>query len=151
MPLLLPLLLLAGACSNNRASRTAVAAATPRPTRTPAATETPTPISGSVQSVPSTSDLDGLSIHMGAPQYNIGDQARFCYTVPGTGSVTITNNGQSGTATLVTGRDDGTGGCSGGPIAGPAGKYCIVILFSGQAGVGTAQDCYQVFDAAHTS
>ncbi len=88
---------------------------------------------------------------MGAPQYNIGDQGRFCYTVPGTGAVTITNNGATGTATLLSGRDDGTGSCSSGSIAGQAGKYCIVILFAGQAGVGTAQDCYQVFDLSHSS
>jgi hypothetical protein len=145
------LLLPAAACANNRASRTAVAAATPRPSGTPTATATAPPISGPVRSVSATSDLDGLSIHMGASTYNIGDQGRFCYTVPGMGTVTITNNGVNGTVTLLTGRDDGSGGCTGGAIAGPAGKYCVVILFSGQAGVGTAQDCYQVFDASRTS
>jgi hypothetical protein len=88
---------------------------------------------------------------MDQPQYYIGDQGRFCYTAPGPGTVTITNNGSGGTVPLLSGRDDGSGSCNSGRIAGPAGRYCVVILFAGQAGVGTAQNCYQVFDPRGSS
>jgi hypothetical protein len=90
--------------------------------------------------------LDGLTITMDADQYNVGDSGGFCYTVPGPGQVTVTNNGVNGTATLLSGQDDGTGDCDMGTIQGPAGKYCVIILFSGAAGAGTAQSCYQVND-----
>jgi hypothetical protein len=92
--------------------------------------------------------LDGLSITMDADNYNIGDHGGFCYTVPGPGQVTITNNGAAGTLTLLSSQDDGSGDCDAGTMQGPPGKYCVIILFSGQSGAGTAQSCYQVSDPA---
>jgi len=92
--------------------------------------------------------LDGLSVTMDADHYNIADTGTICYTVPGPGQVTMTNNSAAGTITLLSVRDDGSGDCKVGPIQGPAGKYCVVVLFAGPAGVGTAQTCYQVIDAA---
>jgi hypothetical protein len=96
-------------------------------------------------------DLDGLSVTMDGDSYNIGATGGICYTVPGPGQVTLTNNNAAGTAILLSRRDDGSGSCEYGPIQGPAGRYCVVVLFSGAAGVGTAQTCYQVFDGASTS
>jgi hypothetical protein len=92
--------------------------------------------------------MDGLSVTMDADQYKIGDTGKICYMVPGPGQVTITNNSAAGTITLFSGRDDGTGDCKSGPIQGPAGKYCVIVIFSGPVGAGTAQTCYQVFDTA---
>ncbi|HTE86540.1 MAG TPA: hypothetical protein VK821_17605 [Dehalococcoidia bacterium] len=100
---------------------------------------------------PAFADLDGLSVSMDGQQYNIGDSGTLCYAVPGPGQVTITNNGVGGTVPLLTRRDDGSGSCDTGPIKGPAGRYCVVILYAGEAGVGTAQTCYQVFDPASAS
>jgi hypothetical protein len=96
-------------------------------------------------------DLDGLSITMDAESYSLGTVGNLCYTVPGRGEVTITNNGSTGTVTLLTRVDDGSGSCERGPIEGPPGRYCVVILFAGEAGVGTAQTCYTVFDPATSS
>jgi hypothetical protein len=88
---------------------------------------------------------------MDQDSYGVGAIGNLCYTVPGAGQVTITNNAASGTVTLLTRRDDGSGACEHGPIDGPAGRYCVVILFAGEAGVGTAQTCYAVFDPATAS
>jgi hypothetical protein len=96
-------------------------------------------------------DLDGLTITMDQDTYTIAAIGNLCYTVPGPGEVTITNNNASGTVTLLTRKDDGSGDCEHGPIDGPSGRYCVVILFAGEAGVGTAQTCYTVFDPSSAS
>jgi hypothetical protein len=105
----------------------------------------------SISAARASGDLDGLSITMDQSTYTIGAIGNVCYTVPGPGQVTITNNNASGTVTLLTRKDDGSGSCEHGPIDGPAGRYCVVILFAGDAGVGTAQTCYTVFDPSSTS
>jgi hypothetical protein len=133
-------------------------ATTPSRTATEAPSSTPRPISTPTAAAarPAAGDqpatnLDGLTIAMDGAQYNIGDKGGFCYTVPGPGQVTITNNGSGGTIQLLSVRDSGSGACNSGAIQGPAGRYCVVILYAGAAGVGTAQNCYQVFDPSSTS
>lgn len=90
-----------------------------------------------------------LSISTDRSQYAPGDNITVCYTVPSTGNVVITDLPPDGSSTVIlSGFDDGTGGCISGTITPPFGRECIRIDFSGGAGRGSQQTCFQVVSSA---
>jgi hypothetical protein len=86
----------------------------------------------------------GASISTDQSQYNVGASIRICYSVPGPGAFTITDNQPDGSShTFFSGVDDGTGGCLGGIVTPPSGTECLQLSASGGSG-GSAQACFQV-------
>lgn len=83
----------------------------------------------------------GGSISTDQSQYSIGSPIQICYTVPGPGPITITDN-QPGrlSHTLLSVYDDGTGWCFGATITPPSGTECLLLNYGG----GSAQTCFQV-------
>ena len=77
--------------------------------------------------------------------YTVGDPIRICYDVPGPGPITITDVHADGTQhVLLSGNDDGTGGCFNGTVTPPAGTECLRLDYHTSAGSGTTQVCFQV-------
>ena len=75
----------------------------------------------------------------------IGEPIQICYTVPGSGRVSITDILPDGrTQVLLSGYDDGTGGCFWATITPPAGTECLRLDYATSAGSGSTQTCFQV-------
>lgn len=91
----------------------------------------------------------GLSITTDQSQYRIGDAIKLCYTVPAPGPVVITDIDAAGnTQVVISGQDDGTGGCLSGSITGPTGTECLRIDFTGASSPSSARACFQVISAS---
>jgi len=95
---------------------------------------------------PGCGSSGGGSISTDQGQYSIGAPIRICYTVPGPGPVTVTDNQADGTShNLLSVVDDGTGWCFAATITPPAGTECLRLDYGG----GSAQTCFQVGGAAY--
>ena len=78
-------------------------------------------------------------------QYFVGETARICYTVPGAGQVTITDTLADGRShVLLSGHDDGTGGCFLATVTLPRGIECLRLDFWTTGGTGSRQTCFRV-------
>ena len=98
-------------------------------------------------SLPRSGPAQGsISVDRGAGAvYNVNDPIRICYDVPAPGPVTITDILANGTQqVLLSGYDDGTGGCFNGIVTPPAGTECLRLDYSTSAGSGSTQTCFQV-------
>lgn len=88
----------------------------------------------------------GVAISTDRSSYRIGDRIRVCYSVPAPGPITIIDmlaNGQ--TQTLLSGYDDGTGGCIPGTVTPPAGTECLTLNYTYPSGRQvSAQTCFRV-------
>ena len=87
-----------------------------------------------------------LTIITDRTQYLVGDSIHVCYTVAAPGPITITDTQADGTShVLLSGVDDGTGGCVDGTITPPLGRECPQISeVGGTIGGGLNQTCFQV-------
>jgi hypothetical protein len=91
----------------------------------------------------------GPSITTDASQYRIGDTAEVCYSVPSPGNVVITDTSADGSSQVIlSGLDDGSGGCESGTISGPTGTECLSLAFQAGSISQSAGACFQVTQAA---
>src|SRR5438067_584899 len=90
----------------------------------------------------------GASITTDQQQYQVGDPIEICYTVPGPGPVVITDISADGRRTeLLSGQDDGTGGCTSGTISPPTGTECVRLDYQGNSAL-SSQACFQVVSSS---
>ncbi|MGD9895111.1 MAG: hypothetical protein AB7U18_27825, partial [Dehalococcoidia bacterium] len=89
----------------------------------------------------------GLAITTDRPSYFIGDSITICYKVPAPGPVTVIETLSNGQTNIVlSGYDDGTGGCTTGTVAPPAGVLCLTLTYTYPSGsVVNTQTCVQVY------
>jgi hypothetical protein len=86
-----------------------------------------------------------VTITTDQPQYNVGDIARVCYTVLGPGPATILDMHPDGTTqAIVSGQDDGTGGCFEALVTPPTGNECLQLNDTSNGSTSSAQTCFQV-------
>lgn len=80
------------------------------------------------------------------PVYQLGEKMRLCYTLPGPGTITITETDQSTGSgqVLRTGDDDGTTDCLSGILQGDPGRVCEKLSYQTSRGSGTLETCYDV-------
>ena len=92
-----------------------------------------------------------LDITTNQSVYGVGQHIQVCYHVPAAGWVQITDHqGQYGqfVHTLLSGYDDGTGGCFFGVITPPFGHECLKITYwFPHGGTLTKQTCFTVLGA----
>jgi hypothetical protein len=86
-----------------------------------------------------------IRIEPSQSSYQVGQQIRICYTVPGRGQVVITDILPDGrTRTVISGTDDGAGGCLAVTITEPLGRECVRIDFSNSQGSSRHEVCFEV-------
>lgn len=90
----------------------------------------------------------GASITASKSTAQIGETIQLCYRVPGPGPITITDIQPNGSHVLVSGVDDGTGGCVPLTITPPAGQECFRLDYQSSRGSGSTQTCIQVVGAS---
>ena len=77
--------------------------------------------------------------------HTVGEWLQVCYSVPGPGPVTITDILPDGrTQVLLSGYDDGAGGCFWAQVTPPTGTECIRLDYWTSAGSGSTQTCFRV-------
>ena len=97
-----------------------------------------------------TQAIPATSIRTDKTQYRVGEPIKICYTIPsGATPITVTDVQPGGAAkVLLSGVDDGTGGCFGGTITPPTGTECIRIEvfapFNPGQRIGDSQTCFRV-------
>src|SRR3954467_10154160 len=75
---------------------------------------------------------DSLAIWTDSARYQAGQSIRYCYSVPGPGPVTIVDHTpEGGSNVLLSGEDDGTGGCIDAIVTPPFGRECLEATFAG--------------------
>ena len=80
-----------------------------------------------------------------AASHVVGELMEICYDVPGPGPITITALRPDGTTeVLVSGEDDGTGGCIEDVVTPPVGRECLRLEYTTAAGSGSAETCFDV-------
>jgi hypothetical protein len=80
--------------------------------------------------------------------YNIGDPIQYCYTIPITGMVTITDFPANGTSNVIFSQVVGSNhGCLSGVITPPAGHECLKMSYPLFGGQGQTQTCFTVIGA----
>lgn len=92
----------------------------------------------------------GASIRTDKPQYRIGEPIQVCYTVPGPGPVTVTDIQGGVSQVIMSGNDDGTGGCTTGVTTPPPGQECFRLDYAGPRGSGSRQTCVQIVGSSAT-
>ena len=87
-----------------------------------------------------------ISVNRGAgATYAVGETIRICYDIPAPGQVTITDILADGRShVLLSGFDDGTGGCFNGLVTLPMGTECLRLDYATSAGSGSTQVCFHV-------
>jgi hypothetical protein len=95
----------------------------------------------------------GTTIRTDKTQYRVGELINICYSIPpGATPIIITDRLADGTLrTLLSGVDDGTGGCFNGTVTPPTGTECLRIeVFSSSntsQKIGDSQTCFRVIPA----
>jgi hypothetical protein len=83
----------------------------------------------------------GASITTDKQTYQVGEPIRICYRVPGPGPITITDVQGGSSKVIISGNDDGTGGCINGTITPPTGQECFRLDYRSSRGSGSTQTC----------
>jgi hypothetical protein len=92
-----------------------------------------------------TASADGPNIWTDKAVYHVGEPIMICYTVPGPGWTRILDHTPGGgTHTLISGHDDGTGGCFFGTVTPPTGHECLRINWTLTDMVFTKTTCLWV-------
>ncbi len=86
-----------------------------------------------------------LSISTNKHAYYAGEWIQVCYKVPAPGPIQIRDYQGGSVKTLLSGYDDGTGGCFWGQVTPPYGHECLVIHYSYPYGGSISKHtCFQV-------
>lgn len=81
-------------------------------------------------------------------QYNIGDAIQYCYRIPITGQVTVTDFPANGTSMVIFSQVVGsTHGCQSGTVTPPPGHECLQLSYPLFGGPGQTQTCFTVLGA----
>ena len=91
----------------------------------------------------------GASISVDKTQYALGEEVRWCYSVPRPAYVDITVFLEDGSSRqILAGDDDGRGDCLTGTIGPPTGRRRLVLtVSSGGRVIATAETNYRVVDS----
>ena len=77
--------------------------------------------------------------------YNVGDAIQYCYRIPITGMVTITDFPANGTSNVIFSQVVGnTDGCLTGTVTPPAGHECLQLSYPLFGGQGQTRTCFTV-------
>ena len=88
---------------------------------------------------------DQFTIGTNKSVYQAGEWIQVCYTVPAAGYIQITDHQGLDVKTILSGYDDGTGGCFWGQVTPPFGQECLRIRYwFPYGGSTTRQTCFQV-------
>jgi hypothetical protein len=100
--------------------------------------------------LPPLPPVNNLTISTDRAQYNVGDTIQYCYSVPAPGSITIVVTASDGsTHTVLSGFDNGTGGCRSGVIIPPVGSECVTLTYTFfNGGQASTQTCYLIVGQA---
>src|SRR5437773_967339 len=80
--------------------------------------------------------------------YNVGDSIQYCYRVPITGLVTITDFPANGNSNVIFNRQVlSTQDCIDGVVTPPAGRECLTLSYPNFGGRGQTQTCFTVLGA----
>ena len=96
--------------------------------------------------LPPPPPVNNLTITTDRTQYSPGDTIQYCYSVPAAGFITVVMTPASGAPqTVLSGFDNGSGGCRQGTIIPPAGNECLTLTFTYAAGTqASVQTCYVI-------
>jgi hypothetical protein len=96
--------------------------------------------------LPPQPPVNNLAITTDRTQYSPGDTIQYCYTVPSAGFITVVMTPAGGASqTVLSGFDDGSGGCRQGTIIPPAGSECLTLTYVYSTGAqASAQTCYLI-------
>jgi hypothetical protein len=98
-----------------------------------------------------TASADSLKITTNKSTYTVGEQIKFCYTVPSAGHIRIIDETPDGQfKTILEGWDDGYGDCKWATITPPTGYECLRINFYVYDMVYTQKACFTVKHASYS-
>ena len=87
----------------------------------------------------------GASISTDHFEYRLNDVIQICYSVPGSGSVAVTDLLPDGRSQVILSTvDDGTGGCFSAVVTPPTGIECLRLDYNTTGGAGSTRTCFRV-------